>query len=417
VSDANETPENYYTNTFNNLVGIINGTDTIDIRQNNASPTDGIFLANNIDYIVPADGTYVISSDLDIDVLIEDRDDGVVQSNYVLNVLVNGANAGTLQGGSSGVGSNPLYLQLEEGDIISLQIATGDEIVQVDFNSGSINYGFLAGQNIDFNETFLDFKTKDFIDEILNRFSLTPFKDKYSNNIVFKTLDEILQTDSVDDWSASNNKFIRLNNESYIYKNYAQTNDFVYKYNDKEGDYKDGSLTIDNYNLPDNKTVFQSRIYAPEKDISTILPRDTNIYKLWDKEIKDDGEVKYKDLNKRFYLMRYEDKNLQGGIFGVKIGSESLGTDVSIRFAPFESFFKLPLDEIIAEYYSNMKLILNDTKLITADIFLTESDINSLDFSKLKWIKELGNYYLLNKVSNFKGSGVVSCELIRVKYI
>jgi hypothetical protein len=299
-----------------------------------------------------------------------------------------------------------------------LQIATGDEIVQVDFNSGSITYGFLAGQNIDFNETFLDFKIKDFIDEILNRFSLTPFKDKYSNNIVFKTLDEILQTDSVDDWSASNNKFVRVNNESYIYRNFAQVNDFVYKYNDKEGDYKDGSLTISNYNLPDNKTVFQSRIYAPEKDISSILPIDTNIYKLWDKEIKDDGSVKYKDLSKRFYLMRYEDKDVpDNSIFNDIIGSEILGTSQNIRTAPFESFFRLPFGDIVAEYYSNMNLILNDAKLITADIYLTELDINALDFSKLKYIKELGNYYMLNKVSNFKGSGVVSCELIRVKYI
>ena len=414
VSDDNPTPAAYYTNTANNLVGVINGTDSVNIKHNNAAPTDGSFLANEIQYIVPEDGTYIISSDLDIDVLgLEQPDPSPVPINFILTVFINGANVGTLQGGASNLGTNPLYLQLIQGNIISLKIESDTEIEQVDFNSGSITYGFLAGQNIDFNETFLDFKIKDFIDEILQRFSLTPFKDKYSNNIVFKTLTEILQTEVVDDWSASSNKFVKVNSESYIYKNYAQVNDFRYKYNDKEGDYKDGSIVVQNYNLPDNTTVVSSLIYAPEKLISTVLPKDSNVYKLWDKEVKDDGSVKYKDLDKRFYLMRYEDFTFDSS---KTIGSETLTTETTITNAPFESFFKLPYDEIVAEYYDNMSLILNDAKLITADIFLTESDVIDLDFSKLKFIKELGNYYLLNKVSNFKGSGVVKCELIRMKY-
>jgi hypothetical protein len=64
-----------------------------------------------------------------------------------------------------------------------------------------------------------------------------------------------------------------------------------------------------------------------------------------------------------------------------------------------------------------MVLILNDTKIISADIYLSEADIANLDFSKLKFIKELGGYYLLNKVNNFKSSGVVSCDLIKVNRV
>ena len=414
VSDENPTPESYYTNTFNNLSAIITGAENALIFHNNPAPTSGVFLPNGIGFVVPSDGTYVISSDLIIDVLVNEREDGIQSANYALDVLINGAPVGTLQTGSSGSGTNPLFLQLEAGDLISLQIFSNGEIVQVNFESGSITYGFLSGQNIDFNETFLNFKIKDFIDEILNRFSLTPFKDKYSNNIVFKTLTEMLQTEDVDDWSSSNDKFIKQNEESYIYRNYAQVNDFKYKYNDKEGDYKDGLIAINNYNLPDNTTVFSSKIYAPEKEISFELPKDSNIYKLWDKEIKDDQTVKYKDLDKRFYLLRYEDFTFEST---QTIGSETLQTETTISSAPFESFFKLPFDEIIAEYYNNISLILNDAKLINCEIYLNESDINALDFSKLKYIKELGNYYLLNKVNNFEDSGAISCDLIRVKYI
>ena len=53
--------------------------------------------------------------------------------------------------------------------------------------------------------------------------------------------------------------------------------------------------------------------------------------------------------------MRYEDY-----AFGtsVTIGSETLTTETTIAIAPFESFFRLPYDEIVAEYYENMSLIL-----------------------------------------------------------
>tara|TARA_R110000782_G_scaffold8407_1_gene27485 strand:+ start:1044 stop:2909 length:1866 start_codon:yes stop_codon:yes gene_type:complete len=411
VSDDNPTPTTYYTNTYNNLDWQIAGGFYDSLVHDPNAPTTGSFLANNIDYLVPENGTYIISTDLSFFIVMDD--DTGEEANGTLTILVNGAPVGSLKDSFETFDNSPIYLTLLQGDSLSIGIGVSGIPFEVVFTSGSITYGFLAGQNIDFNETFLDFKIKDFIDEILQRFSLTPFKDKYSNNIKFKTLTEILQTEDVDDWSASNNKFIRQTEENYIYRNYAQVNNFKYKYNDREGDYKDGSIAIENYNLPDNTTVVNSFIYAPEKLISSELPKDTNIYKLWDKEVKDDGTVNYKDLDKRFYLMRYEDFTFATS---KTIGSETLTTETTITSAPFESFFKLPYDEIVAEYYDNMTLILNDSKPITADIYLNEADINGLDFSKLKFIKELGNYYILNKVINFKESGVVSCELIRVKY-
>ena len=295
VSDANPIPETYYTNTFNNLGWqVVPGIAEAIVHDPNA-PIEGSFLPNNIDYVAPVDGTYIVSTDLEFQVIISD--DPFEVANVPIRILINGAVVGTLKDSFNTFNNSPVYLQLEAGDLIRLDIPVSGIPEEIIFTSGSITYGFLAGQNIDFNETFLDFKIKDFVDEVLQRFSLTPFKDKYTNKIVFKTLSEVLQTLDVDDWSASNNKFVRVTNESYIYRNYAQVNEFTYKYNDQEGDYKDGQLTINNYNLPDNTTVVNSRIYAPEKLISSELPKDSNVYKLWDKEIKDDGSITYKDLD------------------------------------------------------------------------------------------------------------------------
>lgn len=423
VADENVVPALIYTeDSFAGFVAGNNNANSLLVHSSPA-PTQGSFIVGDVEYLVAEDGTYVFEAqNIDFNVIgfaNSSSERPTPNLSFVLTVVVNGDFdnlENTIIYRSIGdLYSEPQYLQLTIGDTVAIAVqALAWEVTNINLNSGGVTYSYIAGQNIDFNETFLDFKIKDFVDEILNRFSLTPFKDKYTNHIEFKTLSEVIQSET-EDWSASNNKFVKADSETYIYRNFAQVNNFTYKYNDQEGDYKDGSILIDNYNLNDNTTVFSSRIYAPEKEISTVLPKDTNIYKLWDKEIKDDDTVKYKDLDKRFYLMRYNDYTFTDG--AKTIGSPTLQDETTILSAPFESFFKLPFTDIIAEYYANMSLILNDTRLITADIFLTEADINSLDFSKLKFIKELGNYYLLNKVINFKGSGVVRCELIRVKYI
>lgn len=264
---------------------------------------------------------------------------------------------------------------------------------------------------IDFSGAFLDFKTKDFLNEVLTRFGLTPFKDKYSNNYTFLTLYELLQKNEVVDWSS---KFIEQTNESYVYGNYAQKNDLTYKYNDNESDYYNGSLLIGNVNLADNKKVVNSNIYAPEKIRSNELPKQTNVYKLWNKEVKDDGSVTYKSLDKRFYFMRADNHIFESS---VTIGSETLSTETTIGQAPFESFFKLPFKDIVQDYYLPMYQILNKSRVIDANIFLTEQDIINIDFSKLYWLEQLNSYFILNKISNFTQKGLTKVELIKVDYV
>lgn len=410
--EGSDEPELFYENTYDNLDTANTNDDTkVNIVHYNPTVNDGVFLTNNIGFVVPSEGTYIIDSDLDITVTYLDPVDGEEQINYVLYVYVNGSLYDSLQGGGASIGTNPLYLQLQQGDIISLSIETSDEIENVTFNSGNISYSYLSGYNVDFNETFIDFDIKDFVKMVLNRFSLTPFKDKYTNNYKFLTLYELIQDPNIEDWS---DKFVNKNSESYIYGNYGQQNNMLYKYNDDESTYYDGFLTVDNVNLEDSKDVIKSKIYAPEKIPSNELPKESNIYKLWDKEVKDDGSVTYKELEKRFYLIRSNDYTFATP---VTIGSETLQTEITISVAPFESFFKLPFQDIIGEYYQPMQQILNKARVESLNIYLDDLDIQNIDFSKLKWIEDLNSYYLLNKVSNYEKKGVHKCEMIKVDYV
>jgi hypothetical protein len=410
VAESNPTPENYYLNDDFNTNGteVLYNNFDVSISHITPSPTNGSFI-NNTFYVVPEDGTYVINQNLFFDVINEDIYNNLYYNiGYEIYISINGAR-------TSIENNIDYFFTLTNGDLISFILQAesfyGIEVYQAIFLNGEISIGFLSGSVIDFSEAFLDFKTKDFLNEVLTRFGLTPFKEKYSNNYTFLTLYELLQNNEVVDWSS---KFIEQTNESYVYGNYAQKNDLTYKYNDSESDYYNGSLLIENVNLADNKKVVNSNIYAPEKLRSNELPKQTNVYKLWNKEVKDDGSVTYKSLDKRFYFLRADNHIFESA---VTIGSETLTTETTIGQAPFESFFKLPFNDIVQDYYLPMYQILNKSRVIDANIFLNEQDVINIDFSKLYWIEQLNSYFILNKISNFTQKGLTKVELIKVDYV
>lgn len=283
----------------------------------------------------------------------------------------------------------------------------------IEVNDITLDIYKVENEVIDFDQAFINFKIKDFFNEVLYRYGITPYKDKYTNNYNFLTLQELLQTAEVVDWSANKNKFSDLISESYIYGNYAQQNVFRHKYNDSNDDYFDGNILIDNENLDANRTAINSKIYVPNELRSSVFERQTNVYPLWEKRPKDDGTTDYKSLSKRFYFLREENYVFSSN---QTIGSEQLQTEQTINSAPFESFFRLSYDNAIQEYYLPIYNVLNRSKIISANVFLEESDVTNIDFTKLYYIRELGGYFILNKIVNFIKRGKTKVELIKVDY-
>ncbi|MCG2611517.1 hypothetical protein LZZ90_08350 [Flavobacterium sp. SM15] len=266
---------------------------------------------------------------------------------------------------------------------------------------------------IEFDSVLEDFKIKDFINEIIWRFGLTIFKDKESNNYKFLTLAERLESPELVDWS---DKFQGLESEKYILGNYAQNNVMQYKYNQENSNHKDGFINIQNVNLDDEKIIINSKIYAPEKDLTYLLPKPTNVYKLFNTEISDnDGvqEIKYKPLDKRFYFISYSNYEL---LTPKAIGSELLIESTSITDMPMESYAGLSFQDVIQSYYSTFSRILNKSKIITAKMWLTPADVSDFDFKKLYFISQLGSYFMVNKINNWKQDKLTNVELIKVDY-
>lgn len=315
--------------------------------------------------------------------------------------------------------ANYIDLQLNLGDRIGIGLVFQDSDLPFNGQSSPFAYNELSGTlpsltfekiqgySLGFDEAFIDYKVSDFIKEILIHFALTPYKDKYTNQIRFLTLYEVLQNQNIEDWS---NKFIEKTSEKYKFGNYAKRNQFKYKYNDEGQKHNDGFITINNENLQDEITVHQSKIYSPERLKSQFL-NGSNVYKIWEKNVKDDSTIEYKDLDSRFYFLRAERINSQ-----ITLGSDLLGGSQSVSFYFRESYFRLAFKDVISDWYKPIKSIFDKAKLVDIDFWLTKKDIYNFDFAKLIYVDKLSSYYLVNKIPNFVKGRKTKVECIEVDY-
>lgn len=204
---------------------------------------------------------------------------------------------------------SPFFITLNANDTLAILI---DSASSYPFSINSDNSDFtvvmtqLNPADINFTEGLSDFSIKDFLKEIVHRFGLTMVKNSYSGAYRFYTLSEQLQVAPTTDWSE---KFISAENEEYVYRSYAQQNFFRYQYEDDKSDYNDSFIGIENLNIKNSRDIIKSKVYSPEQRTIRYLNENHNKYKLWDKEIDNDGGVNYKSLDKRFYFMRAEYAN------------------------------------------------------------------------------------------------------------
>lgn len=294
--------------------------------------------------------------------------------------------SGQLFGSSSPSGFNPL-----EGTVHSI-------------------LDLIVGYDANFDEALIEFSAKKIIDEVMQRFSLTMFPDKYSDNIAFLTLDEIIQEPVIEDWS---DKYLGRLSEKYKISNYAQKNRYQYRYNDENAEYNDGFINIDNKNLEDEITVMSSVFYSPERYTTNFFGLDFNVYKIWDREPDQDGVTKYKELSGRFYSMRAELKEFGAPI---TIKSEALNTSADVTSIQRESFHRLKLQEVIYDNYGAIGNILNDAKLCDLLFNLNSINVDKFDFKRMIFVRQLNSYFLVNKIVNYLKNKPTKVEVLKVDY-
>lgn len=398
-----------------------NGTglasNKVVIKQNNISGvTGGHFSSNGESFIVDAGGVYEINWS---GFIVGDVDTGsyyYANQALTVGVIVNdtyeypisNAFTGTTQIVLSPGDSFKIYASSWSGSWIYYPLRFFMPTFEGMGFYFWMQYKYVSSSNQTATQALSEFSLKDFLNEILWKYGLTIYKDKYRNHYTFKNLSEIIDPTNYIDWS---DKFISKTSEKYVYGSYSQRNRLAHKYNSQNVSYNDGFINVDNKNLDAEKTVISSKIYAQEQNKSKIFSEETNLYKYWEKEIKDDGSVDYKDLSSRFYLLK---EKLVGFPAGKLIGSEKQNISRTIYSMPFDRNDIVSFNSSVNTYYSDFNKILDSARIITANIWLTYLDVIDFDFSKLYFIKQLGSYFLVNKIINFQMNKSTSVELIQI---
>lgn len=300
---------------------------------------------------------------------------------------------------------------LSQGDLISISyevFTTGlNRALLLTLISAKLTIRTSALTNIDFNKVLIKYKVKDFLKEIMLRNSLTSFPNVENKHINFKTLDERIYADTVD-WS---DKYVRRVSESYLYENYAINNYIKQKYNEEGQDYDDGNLIVENENLKEENTLFQSKTYAPLEELYEFKFPTTSVYasifKMYEVEPEEDDNsnivLKYTALKERFYFAR----SVQSGrdIYVLN----QLMTNYQIADPSGMSW-----KDIVKSKYGDLEKILQDTRVHNIELALSKADIATLQLEKKYYFKQEANYYILNKLKYVSGKTSIG-EFIRVK--
>jgi hypothetical protein len=256
-----------------------------------------------------------------------------------------------------------------------------------------------------------DFLIKDFIKEIIWRTGLTPIYNLDTNTVEFKTLDSRLDFNNAQDYSDS---FIKRKSETYQ-NDYAQKNIFKLKREADTDTSGDGYLYVPNRNLEDEKTLAQSKIYAPDNKIVTeFFDFQTNQYKIWQIEVKDnDNEVQinYKGLSGRFYFLR---RAVSTGTY--KIISEKLNDEQMVVNVPIAINTNTLFEEAVYNNYTEYQKIFTNFRVHPIEMALNINGFMGLDLTRPVFFKQENAFYICNKVPYQEGENSLG-EFIKINKV
>ena len=239
----------------------------------------------------------------------------------------------------------------------------------------------------------------------MQRFGLIFRKVRNKNEFEFIQMEELLKDRSnAEDWSG---KYSNFKNEEYK-PNYARINNLKYKYDDSDGEptFADGIIEAANVNLAHEKDLLTSIFKASEQDSEGLY-----ILKHWIEEEENDV-ISY---NANEDELRIFKNGLISNTVRFKFDETIKNTRECICDIPYLDFMSLYYQREIDKYYSEFENVLDSYKKLTLVINLNTIDLYQLDFFKLKYFNQIGMYFYLNKVSNFKKNKITTCEFIEVE--
>lgn len=282
-------------------------------------------------------------------------------------------------------------------------------------------YDSVEYSEVDISKEIGDTSQKDFIKDVMQRYGMILERVRNTNEYRFTTMKALLtDKDNAENWSSKYSNFIK---EEYK-PNYARINIFKFDYdNDAEGSttYADGYLRLSNQNLEDSKTIVESIFTATNEFQLTEFQLTDQLYygeayyiKHWEYVPPQEGEpefYEFKPLDNNLRIFKLINKVRDIGVASIWGGT---AREFSLIAMPYLYFEDVDYNYELSNSYVEIKDMLQDYRIVTAEMNLSLLDNYNLDFFKLKYINQLGGYFYLNKVKEFKKGKKTKVELIEI---
>lgn len=230
---------------------------------------------------------------------------------------------------------------------------------------------------------------KEFVKQIMHRYALTLFYE--NRKATFLTIDERLSADveDLDDY------FVEVENEKYVFLDYAQYNYLKMKYADDGDDFNDGVLSSDNVNLDFEKAIIESFTYS--QDINGVM-------EMWTFKGQD---VPYEQIKGRYFSVRAD---VRWETIQLRDGLDSIPSYVGdIAFVVFEETGFRYFGNIYYKGFENK--ILKRSKMQNVKLDMPFSKFINLDLKKVFYIQQ--ENFLINKIT-YKGLRDVEAEIVKI---
>lgn len=258
--------------------------------------------------------------------------------------------------------------------------------------------------NLGFGNQFEFFKT------FVQVFGLTVFVDNKQNKVYAYTFDKVYENISIaKDWSS------KLHNNGSVFlfrlKDYARSNFIRFVENESDGVSEKGNVNVDDDTIGVWRNMFTIN-FESGKDYPVLFGQGTP----WQ-------QMGYDTLQNKSVanipLWEQTEENLEfsdGKPHLIKITKTARGNGYVYHAN------SAVLSEIVDEHYAKLKDMLQRAKIIEAEFYLTEKDIE--EYRSVKngvpgcfvpvWIEKFGAYFYINKIKNFISGKLTKVELVKL---
>ena len=277
---------------------------------------------------------------------------------------------------------------------------------------------------VNFSSYLSKIKQKDFIKDVMNHYGLMYRRKQLDYEFIsfnelldplakYNNYNAIEDNTVYEDWS---HKFHKLIEQDSKIGRYARNNRFKYKYDNPEDTFADGNLKVDDQTIADETTLIQRPYKAPSGSNTTIGDNILRECIFYTKEYNEDGtlkSVKKKKTTPFFFKVKRSLEIIEFRVAGATGGTPN----PQLTEVPLMSFQGLGWNSLLSKNYNAFSSMINYGQKLKVELFLSVLDMNTLDFFKLKYIKQLGGLFYLSKPIQFTKTGITKVELIKIRSI